>query len=54
MYRWRAVDDEGEVIDLVVQRKWNTDAALKPLKRLLKNQPGEPETTTTDGCGSYA
>jgi len=54
MYLWRAVDDEGEVLDLVVQRKRDTDAALKLLKRLLKNQPVEPETITTDGLGSYA
>ena len=54
MYLWRAVDDEGEVLDLVMQRGRDTDAALKLLKRLLRNQPVEPETITTDGLGSYA
>ena len=53
MYLWRAVDDEGEVLDLVMQRRRDTDAALKLLKRLLRNQPVEPETITTDGLGSY-
>lgn len=54
MYLWRAVDDEGEVLDLVVQRRRDTDAALKILKRLLRNQPIEPEQIVTDGLGSYS
>jgi putative transposase len=53
MYLWRAVDDEGEVLDLVVQRRRNTDAALKLLGRLLRNQSIEPERITTDGLASY-
>ena len=53
MYLWRAVDDEGEVLDLVMQRRRDIDAALKLLRRLLRNQPIEPETITTDGLGSY-
>lgn len=54
MYLWREVDDEGEVLDLVVQRRQDTEAALRLLKRLLQNQPVEPETITTDGLLSYA
>src|ERR1035437_9727019 len=53
MYLWRAVDDEGEVLDLVMQRRRDTEAALKLLKRLLRHQPVEPEIITTDGLGSY-
>ncbi len=53
MYLWRAVDDDGEVLDLVMQRRRDTEAALKLLTRLLRNQPVEPETITTDGLGSY-
>lgn len=53
MYLWRAVDDEGEVLDLVMQRRRDTEAALKLLKRLLRNQPVEPERITTDGLASY-
>lgn len=53
MYLWRAVDDEGEVLDVVVQRRRNTGAALKLLERLLRNQPVEPQTITTDGLASY-
>jgi len=54
MYLWRAVDDEGEVLDLVMQRRRDTGAALKLLKRLLRNQPVEPVSITTDGLTSYA
>ncbi len=53
MYLWRAVDDEGEVLDLVIQRRRDTEAALRLLKRLLHNRPVEPETITTDGLLSY-
>lgn len=53
MYLWRAVDDEGEVLDLVVQRRRNTEAALKLLVRPLRNQPIEPEKITIDGLASY-
>ncbi|WP_298698797.1 IS6 family transposase, partial [uncultured Brevundimonas sp.] len=53
MYLWRAVDDEGEVLDLVVQRRRDNEAALKLLGRLLRNQPVEPERITTDGLASY-
>jgi putative transposase len=53
MYLWRAVDDEGEVLDLVMQRKRDTEAALKLMRRLLRNQPVQPQSITTDGLGSY-
>jgi transposase-like protein len=53
MYLWRAVDDEGEVLDLVMQRRRDTGAALKLLKRLLRNQPVQPTSITTDGLSSY-
>jgi len=53
IYFWRAVDDEGEVLNLVVQRRRATEAALKLLKRLLRNQPVEPKRIMTDGLLSY-
>jgi putative transposase len=52
-YLWRAVDDEGEVLDMVMQQERDTGAALKLLKRLLRNQPVEPQSIATDGLGSY-
>ena len=53
MYLWCAVDDEGEVLDLVIQRRRDTEAALSLLKRLLHNQPVETEMISTDGLASY-
>lgn len=53
VYLWRAVDDEGDVLDLVVQKRRNTGTALKLLKRLLRNQGVEPESIVTDGLASY-
>src|SRR5271167_1140465 len=53
MYLWRAVDDEGEVLDMLVQRRRNKQAALKLLRKLLKNQGIHPETITTDKLASY-
>ena len=53
MYLWRAVDDEGEVLDVLVQKRRNKDAAMKLLRKLLKNQGVHPESITTDGLASY-
>ena len=53
MYLWRAVDDEGEVLDVLVQKRRNKAAALKLLRRLLKNQGVAPEAIATDRLASY-
>ena len=53
MWLWRAVDDEGEVLDILVQKRRNKHAALKLLRRLLKNQGIHPESITTDKLASY-
>jgi putative transposase len=50
---WRAVDDEGEVMDMIVQKRRDAGAALRVLRRLLKNQNVEPENIVTDGLRSY-
>jgi transposase-like protein len=42
MWLWRDVDDEGEVLDMLVQKRRNTTAAYKLLRRLLKNQGSIP------------
>jgi putative transposase len=36
MWLWRAVDDEGEVLDMLVQKRRHTGAALRLLRKLLK------------------
>ena len=43
MFLWRAVDDEGELLDMLVQKRRNEAAALKLLRKLLKNQGIHPE-----------
>lgn len=53
MYLWRAVDDEGEALDVLVQKRRNKDAALNLLRKLLRNQGIHPETITTDKLASY-
>src|SRR5215208_961153 len=53
MYLWRAVDSEGEVLDLLVQSKRDTKAALRLMCKLLKKQGYAPDELVTDKLGSY-
>jgi transposase-like protein len=53
MYLWRAVDSEGEVLDMLVQRRRDKPAALKLLRKLLKRQGFAPRTIVTDKLRSY-
>ena len=50
---WRAVDNEGEVLDFLVQSKRNAKAALKLMRKLLKKQGWAPTRITTDRLKSY-
>jgi hypothetical protein len=50
---WRAVDDEGEVLDLLVQRRRDARAAAKLMLRLLKKQGFAPDVLVTDRLRSY-
>ncbi len=53
MYLWRAVDGEGEVLDVLVQRHRNQRAVLRIMRKLLKNQGVRPKHTLTDKLKSY-
>jgi putative transposase len=53
MYLWRAVDDEGEVLDVLVQRRRDKAAARKLMRKLLRKQGFAPTDVTTDGLRSY-
>ena len=44
VYLWRAVDAEGEVLDVVVQSKRDKRAALKLLRKLLKKMAFVPDS----------
>ena len=53
LYVWRAVDSEGEVLDILVQSRRDRKAALKLMRKLLKKQGVTPATIVTDKLGSY-
>jgi hypothetical protein len=50
---WRAVDDEGEVLDLLVQRRRDKAAAEKLMRKLLKKQGFAPDVLVIDKLRSY-
>ena len=51
---WRAVDDEGEVLDFLVQPRRCAKSARRLLRKLLKKQGYAPKRITTDKLKSYA
>lgn len=53
MYLWWAVDDEGEVLEVLVQRGRDQAAALKLMRKLLKKHGFAPVQITTDKLRSY-
>ena len=53
VYLWRAVDAEGEVLDVLVQSKRNKRAALKLMRKLLKKYAFVPLRLVTDDLRSY-
>ncbi len=52
-YLWRAVDQDGEVIDVFLQARRDGRAAKRFFKRLLKNYRDEPRKIVTDKLRSY-
>ena len=53
-YLWRFVDDEGEVLEVLVQSRRNIRAALKLMRKLFKKQRYIPDQIVTDKLGSYS
>jgi putative transposase len=51
-YLWRAVDHEGEVLEVFATRRRDRKAALKFLKRIMKRY-GRPGSIVTDQLRSY-
>jgi len=51
-YLWRAVDHEGEVLEVFVTKRRDRKAALKFLKRAMKRY-GQPKAIVTDRLRSY-
>ena len=52
-YLWRAVDQDGEVVDLFLQAKRDGAAAKRFFRRLLRSHSGEPRKIVTDKLRSY-
>ena len=53
-YLWRAVDQDGHVLDILVQGRRNTKAALRFFRKLLKGPQYAPRVIVTDKLKSYA
>ncbi len=52
-YLWRAVDQDGDVVDVSLQKRRNAKAAKRFFMRLLKNHKAEPRKIVTDKLRSY-
>ena len=52
-YLWRAVDEDGDEIDILVQPRRNRRAAIRFFRKLLKTQGGTPRRLITDKLPSY-
>ena len=52
-YLWRAVDQDGEVVDVYLQAKRDGDTAKRFFRRLLRSHQGEPRKIVTDKLRSY-
>ena len=52
-YLWRAVDQNGEVVDVFLQKSRNATAAKRFFKRLFKANKGKPRKIVTDKLASY-
>ena len=53
MYLWRAVDGEGEVLEILVQPQRDKAAALRHLRKLFRRQGFVPTVIVTDKLRSY-
>ncbi len=53
VYLWRAVDAEGEVLDVLVQSKRDRRAALNLMRKLLEKYAFAPQRLVTDDLRSY-
>jgi len=53
-YLWRAVDQDGEVVDVLLQERRDATAAKRFFQQVLGRLGGAPRTIVTDRLGSYA
>lgn len=50
---WRAVDEHGQILDILVQKRRNTQAAKRFLKKIIKKERCTPKVVVTDKLKSY-
>jgi putative transposase len=53
-YLWRAVDQDGDVVDVLLQERRDATSARRFFGRMLARLGNEPRTIVTDKLGSYA
>ena len=53
-YLWRAIDQDGDVLDILVQKRKDKQAAKRFFKKLLKGEGCSPNRMVTDKLRSYA
>ena len=52
-YLWRAIDQDGDILDILMQRRRNGRAATRFVRKLLKQQQRSPNRLVTDKLASY-
>ena len=52
-YLWRAIDQDGDVVDVYLQARRNAEAAKRFFRRLIRSHGTSPRTIVTDKLGSY-
>jgi putative transposase len=53
LYLWRAVDQDGDVLDILVQKRKNKGAAVRLFKKLMQGQKRSARKIVTDKLPSY-
>jgi len=53
-YLWRAVDQDGEVVDVLLQERRDAASARRFFRHVLARLGSDPRTIVTDRLGSYA
>jgi putative transposase len=54
LWLWRAVDSEGEILDLLVQPRRDRASAVRLMRKLLRKHGYAPDVLVSDRLGSYA
>jgi putative transposase len=52
-YLWRAVDQDGDVVNVYLPARSNAEAAKRPSRRLIRSHGTTPRKIVTDKLGSY-